>query len=71
MFANWIGPRRGDIAVLRHFAAMQDFRQFLIRAAIRMLLVMAVIDRLGDWETSTEKRAAELVVQVVTDNTKT
>jgi len=65
MFANWIGPRRGDIAVLRHFAAMQDFRQLLIRAAIRMLLVMAVIDDLGDWETSSEKRAAELVVQVV------
>ncbi len=71
MFANWIGPRRGDIAVLRHFAAIQDFRQLLIRAAIRMLLVMAVIDDLGDWETSTEKRAAELVIQVATDNTKT
>ena len=64
MFANWIGPRRGDIAVLRHFAAIQDFRQILIRAAIRMLLVMAVIDYLRDWETSSEKRAAELVIQV-------
>jgi hypothetical protein len=65
MFANWIGPRRGDIAVLRHFAAIQDFRQLLIRAAIRMLLVMAVSDNLGGWETSTEKRAAELVIQTV------
>jgi Ser/Thr protein kinase RdoA (MazF antagonist) len=71
MFANWIGPRRGDIAVLRHFAAIQDFRQLLIRAAIRMLLVMAVIGDLDAWETSTEKRAAELVIQVVMDNTRT
>jgi hypothetical protein len=63
MFANWIGPRQGDIALLSHFAALPDFRQLLIRAAIRMLLVMAVINHLDDWETSTEKRAAELVIQ--------
>jgi hypothetical protein len=65
MFANWIGPRRGDITVLPHFAALPNFRQLLIRAAIRMLLVMAVIDRLDDWGTSTEKFAAELVIQYV------
>jgi hypothetical protein len=65
MFANWIGPRRGDITVLPHFAAFPNFRQLLIRAAIRMLLVMAVIDRLDNWETSTEKFAAELVIQYV------
>jgi hypothetical protein len=62
IFANWIGPRRGDVMVLRHFEGIKNFKQLLIRAAIRMLLVMAVIDKLDAWETSSEKRAAELVI---------
>jgi len=33
-----------------------------------MLLVMVAIDNLDDWETSSEKRAAELVIQYVTSN---
>jgi hypothetical protein len=68
IFANWIGPRRGDIAVLHYFEHIKDFKQLLIRAALRMLLVMVAIDGLDDWEISSEKRAAELVIQYVTSN---
>ncbi len=33
-----------------------------------MLLMVVVIDHPDDWETSSEKRAAELVIQVVVGN---
>jgi hypothetical protein len=39
IFANFIGPRQGDITVLAPCAAMPGFTQLLIRAGIRMLLV--------------------------------
>jgi len=31
IFANWIGPRRGDAGVLRHFENIPNFAQLLIR----------------------------------------
>jgi Ser/Thr protein kinase RdoA (MazF antagonist) len=68
IFANWIGPRRGDHGVLAEFAHIPNFAQLLIRAALRMLLVMAVLDTLGDWDRSSEKRAAELVIDYVTSH---
>lgn len=67
IFANWAGPRRGDSAALRQFAHIPNFTQLLIRAALRMLLVMVAIDRLGGWDRSAEKRAAELVVAYAED----
>ena len=71
IFANWIGPRRGDASVLQHFAHIPDFDQLLIRAALRMLLVMVVFGDLDDWETCSEKRAAELVIDYMVDNPQT
>lgn len=65
MFANWIGPRRGDVAVLRHFTVVPQFDQMLVRAAIRMLLVMSELGDLDGWDTCSEKRAAELVLAYV------
>jgi hypothetical protein len=65
IFANWIGPRRGDSSVLGQFGHIPNFAQLLIRAALRMLLVMVVIDKLEDWDSSSEKRAAELVIDYV------
>lgn len=65
IFANWIGPRRGDASVLQHFAHIPDFDQLLTRAALRMLLVMVVFGDLDDWETCSEKRAAEIVIDYV------
>jgi hypothetical protein len=63
LFANWIGPRRGDRSVLRHFATVPFFDQLLVRAAIRMLLVMT--DDLADFETSSEAQAARLALEQV------
>ncbi|MCC6179646.1 MAG: phosphotransferase [Chloroflexi bacterium] len=66
MFANWIGPRRGDVSVLRYFAGQPHFDQLLIRAAIRMLLVMT--DDLENFEGSWEARAAWLVLHLERDS---
>lgn len=65
MYANWVGPRQGDIAVLKYFQHMKAFDQMLIRASIRMLLVMHFLGDLEDWETCSEKKAAELVISYV------
>jgi uncharacterized protein (TIGR02569 family) len=65
MYANWVGPRQGDLAVLKSFQHIQAFDQMLIRASIRMLLVMHVLGDLEDWETCSEKKAAELVINYV------
>jgi len=53
------------VSVLTYFAHIPNFDQLLIRAAIRMLLVMAVIDDLDEWETCSEKRAAELLLEYI------
>jgi Ser/Thr protein kinase RdoA (MazF antagonist) len=64
MFANWIGPRRDDESVLRHFQGIPHFDQLLIRAAIRMLLVVSELQGVDAWDTAPEKRAAEIVLDV-------
>jgi hypothetical protein len=63
MFANWIGPRRGDESVLKYFEDIPYFDQLLLRAAIRMLLVVSHLKGVQEWETSSEKRAAEMVLE--------
>jgi len=66
MFANWIGPRRGDPSILQYFEDIPCFDQLLIRAAIRMLLVVSHLEGVEGWETSSEKRAAGIVLDYVT-----
>ena len=39
IYAYWIGPWHGDLAVLENFSAIPHFKQMLIRAALRMLLI--------------------------------
>jgi hypothetical protein len=63
MLANFAGPRLGDITVLEHFRAIPYFNQLLIRAALRMLLVVSALNGLDDW--TTERRAAEMVIEYV------
>jgi hypothetical protein len=65
IFANWIGPRKGNIDVLKHFKNVPNFDQMLIRAAIRMLLVMSDGGNLKDWDTLPEKKATELIINQV------
>ncbi len=62
MFANWIGPRQGDISVLEHFKPIPHFYQLLIRAAVRMLLIVSELEGVDGWESASEKKAAELVL---------
>jgi hypothetical protein len=62
MFANWIGPRAGDVSVLRYFEEIPHFYQLLLRAAVRMLLVVSELAGVQAWEDAPEKRAAELVL---------
>ena len=57
MYANWVGARQVDIAVLKH---IQAFDQMLLRASLRMLLVMHVLGDVADWETCSKKQTAEL-----------
>jgi hypothetical protein len=64
MFANWIGPRRADVSVLRYFEEIPHFYQLLLRAAVRMLLVVSELAGVQDWENAPEKRAAELVLEL-------
>jgi uncharacterized protein (TIGR02569 family) len=65
MYANWVGGRQGDLSVLQYFQHIQAFDQMLLRASLRMLLVMHVIGDVKDWETCSEKKAAELVIDYV------
>jgi hypothetical protein len=65
MYANWVGPRQGDSAVVRHLRHVRAFDQMLIRASIRMSLVMQVGGRVEYLDTCSEKKAAELVVTYV------
>ncbi len=48
----------------RHFKPqhIRAFDQMLLRASLRMLLVMHVLGDFEDWETCSEKQAAELVI---------
>ena len=69
IFANFSGPRCRDMTVLRHFSHLPHFKQLLIRAAIRMLLEVSVLDGLEGWETCEEKWAAEYIIEFVTAET--
>jgi hypothetical protein len=62
IFANFIGPRRGDSGVLGQFVGVRHFDQMLIRAGIRMLVVLSEVGDLDDWETCSERAAAETII---------
>ena len=63
IFANFIGPRRGNTDALRHFGNIPEFGQLLLRAAIRMLLVVSELRGVENWRS--ERRAAELVLGIM------
>jgi uncharacterized protein (TIGR02569 family) len=48
--AYWLGPYRGDAAVLDSFAPVPHFPQLLVRAALRMLLTFRDLRDVGDVE---------------------
>lgn len=57
--AYWLGPYVGDAAVLRQFAAVPQFDQLLVRAALRMLLTPVAF---GAGRIADEYRAATEIV---------
>jgi uncharacterized protein (TIGR02569 family) len=59
VFAYWIGPWRDDVGVLGHFADLEEFDQMLVRAALRMLLIMSEFGVVKDFERY--RRATDLV----------
>lgn len=63
MFANWVGPRAGDLKVLEYFKNINNFDQLLIRASIRMLLIVSHLNGVNRCEK--EQTAAELVLSYV------
>lgn len=63
IFANWLGPRRGDVSRLCYFEAIPHFKQLLLRASLRMLLVVSELHGVDDWRE--EQLAAELVLAYV------
>lgn len=63
MFANWVGPRTGDLKVLECFKNINNFDQLLIRASIRMLLIVSHLKGVNRCEK--EQKAAELVLSYV------
>jgi Ser/Thr protein kinase RdoA (MazF antagonist) len=67
IFANWIGPRHGDASALRWFEGVGHFEQMLVRAAIRMLLVMSELGEgaFEDWDTSPEREAAQIILRYI------
>jgi len=62
MFANWVGPRRGRVNLLAYFADVPEFPQLLLRASIRMLLVIVELGHDQASDIGSERRAARLVL---------
>jgi hypothetical protein len=62
MSANWIGPRRGRVSLLEHFADVPQFGYLLLRAAIRMLVVIVELDGDRAADIAFERGAARLVL---------
>lgn len=61
VFAYWIGPWRDRPDLLADIARVEHFDQLLIRAGIRMLLIMSESGRLTDMERYT--RATAMIVE--------
>jgi uncharacterized protein (TIGR02569 family) len=50
VYAYWIGPWRDDISALANFESVARFDQMLVRAALRMLLIMSEFGVVRDYE---------------------
>jgi hypothetical protein len=53
------------VSVLQHFFEdIPYFHQPLLRAAVRMLLIVSELEGVAGWENAPEKKAAELVLNL-------
>lgn len=61
VYAYWIGPWRDDKEVLKYFSEVEEFNQMLVRAGIRMLLIMSEFNKINDLEKY--KKATEIILE--------
>ena len=66
VFAYWIGPVRGDFAILNRFAHIPDFDQLLLRVAISKLMVHHEFKKLGR-ESANDIFRLQAPIQTVLD----
>jgi hypothetical protein len=67
VLAYWLGPHRGDLAVLEAFAAVPDFPQLLVRAALRSVLIwheFGKLDRTLSGAVAELERPVSIVVRL-------
>ena len=62
ILANWAGPRRGNAEILPLFESIPNFQQMLLRASLRMLIIVSEFNGVLGWQQAPEKRAAEIVL---------
>jgi uncharacterized protein (TIGR02569 family) len=67
--AYWLGPYRGDAAVLEHFSHIPHFPQLLVRAALRMLLTFRDLEDAGDVEQY--RPAIDVITRYLTGSSAT
>jgi len=60
VYAYWIGPWRDDKEVLKYFSEVKEFNQMLVRAGIRMLLIMSEFNKINDLEKY--KKATNIIL---------
>lgn len=66
VYAYWIGPYKNKPEVLHYFSSIETFPQLLLRAALRMLLIMSEFNDVH--EPQIYHQATKIVEQFVNDN---
>lgn len=66
VYAYWIGPYKNKPKMLHHFSTIEAFPQLLLRAALRMLLIMSEFNDIH--EPQTYHQATKIVEEFVSDN---
>lgn len=60
VYAYWIGPWKGDQRILKKFLEEKEFKQLLLRAGLRMLLILSEVNSVSDLD---RYRAATKIVR--------
>lgn len=63
VYAYWIACYRNDPDLLNYFSEVREFKQMLVRAGIRMLLIMSEFNKVH--ELGKYKRATEIIYELV------
>lgn len=61
IYAYWIAAWRDEKELLKYFQGFNEFNQMLVRAGIRMLLIMSEFDKVQELEKY--KKATEIILQ--------